>query len=91
MNYQQFEDDELGLRDHLAIDRTAMANQRTFLAYARTSIMLAATAVTLFKLFPGSGVARGVAIALVPSCLLIAILGTRNYLGLAKALRIVKR
>ena len=36
--YEQLEAEELILRDHLAIDRTALANERTFLAYIRTAL-----------------------------------------------------
>lgn len=40
------------LRDHLAYDRTVLANERTFLAYLRTAIALLAAGGTLVKLFP---------------------------------------
>lgn len=45
--YSQFEDDELTLRDRLAIDRTTLANERTLLAYARTALALLAGGVAL--------------------------------------------
>ena len=37
------------MRDHLAANRTALANERTFLAYVRTSIALAAGGFGLIK------------------------------------------
>ena len=37
------------LRDDLARDRTAMANERTLLAYGRTSLGLLGLAVVIFK------------------------------------------
>jgi len=37
------------IRDHLAVNRTALANERTFLAYVRTSIALAAGGFGLIK------------------------------------------
>lgn len=43
--------DELIIRDHLAVDRTALANERTFLAYIRTAIAAGATGFGLIKLF----------------------------------------
>jgi len=49
--YEQFEQDQLILRDQLAIDRTILANERTFLAYVRTSMAAAAVGVSLFKFF----------------------------------------
>ena len=33
-------EDQLILRDHLAADRTILANERTFLAYIRTALTL---------------------------------------------------
>lgn len=43
--------DELILRDHLAIDRTRLANERTLLAYIRTAFMLIVAGATALKLF----------------------------------------
>ncbi len=50
--YSQFASDELILRDHLAMDRTIMANERTFLAYIRTGLGLFAAGVSLLQFFP---------------------------------------
>jgi putative membrane protein len=43
--------DELILRDHLALDRTRLANERTLLAYVRTAFMLIVAGATALKLF----------------------------------------
>ena len=43
--------EELIMRDHLAADRTALANERTFLAYIRTALGAGATGFGLIKLF----------------------------------------
>ena len=51
MPYSQFEPSELQLTDHLAIDRTVLANERTLLAYGRTAIVLVASGATLLKHF----------------------------------------
>jgi putative membrane protein len=40
---------ELILRDHLAIDRTRLANERTLLAYIRTAFMLLVAGATAVK------------------------------------------
>ena len=37
--YTQFKKEELILRDYLAADRTALANERTLMAYIRTSVL----------------------------------------------------
>lgn len=43
--------DELILRDHLALDRTRLANERTLLAYIRTAFILVVAGATALKLF----------------------------------------
>ncbi len=45
---------EMILRDHLAVDRTIMANESSFLAYIRTALTLAVAGVSLLKLFHDS-------------------------------------
>ena len=52
--YSRFSEDELMLRDFLAIDRTVLANERTFLAYVRTALTLVIAGVTLERLFDSS-------------------------------------
>jgi inner membrane protein YidH len=42
---------ELILRDHLARDRTKLANERTLLAYIRTAFMLFVAGATALKVF----------------------------------------
>lgn len=49
--YQRFANQELILRDQLAIDRTVLANERTLLAYIRTSLAMIAAGVTVVQLF----------------------------------------
>ena len=46
---------ERPLSDHLAVERTAMANERTLLAYVRTSLAILAIAVTVIKFFNSQG------------------------------------
>jgi putative membrane protein len=41
--------EELILRDHLALDRTRLANERTLLSYVRTALMLAVAGATAVK------------------------------------------
>ncbi|MCE7746745.1 MAG: DUF202 domain-containing protein [Candidatus Heimdallarchaeota archaeon] len=42
------------IRDHLAADRTAQANERTFLAYVRTALAFGAGGIGLIKFFEES-------------------------------------
>jgi putative membrane protein len=49
--YERFNESEMILRDHLAADRTSLANQNTFLAYTRTALALFAGGVTFIHFF----------------------------------------
>ena len=49
--YTRFSAEELILRDHLALDRTKLANERTLLGYIRTSLALIVAGVTFTKIF----------------------------------------
>ncbi len=49
--YDAWRQEELILRDFLAIDRTVLANERTFLAYVRTSLAFLVVGGTLFQFF----------------------------------------
>lgn len=51
ISYAGDDKQEMVLRDHLAVDRTIMANETSFLAYVRTALTLAVAGVTLLKLF----------------------------------------
>jgi len=86
MRYEDF-DEDLGLRDLLALDRTILANERTTLAYARTAVMLGVSAVTLFKVFPDSRWAQTTGVALIPLALIVGVFGAVRYFSLAKSLK----
>lgn len=49
--YAKIIKEELILRDHLAADRTTLANERTYLAYVRTSMTMFIVGVSLIKFF----------------------------------------
>ncbi|HUT80390.1 MAG TPA: DUF202 domain-containing protein [Candidatus Bathyarchaeia archaeon] len=49
--YYKVDPKELIIRDHLAADRTALANERTLLSYVRTALASGATGFGLIKLF----------------------------------------
>ncbi|MBA3789362.1 DUF202 domain-containing protein [Patescibacteria group bacterium] len=51
--YQKFINEELILRDQLAIDRTKLSNDRTLLAFARTALTLFITGITALHFIPG--------------------------------------
>ena len=86
MDYEDFEIEQLGLRDLLALDRTILANERTMLAYARTSVMLLVSSVTLFKVFYTNHYALLAGTILFPVAIGVAALGVRRYLQLSRSL-----
>jgi putative membrane protein len=49
--YARFADDDLSLRDLLAVDRTVVANERTLLGYIRTSLALMVTGASMVQFF----------------------------------------
>ena len=49
--YARFANDDLTLRDVLAVDRTVVANERTLLGYARTTLALLAAGGSLLHFF----------------------------------------
>ncbi len=42
--------DQLTMRDHLAIDRTRLANERTLLSFIRTALYFSIMGITVIKL-----------------------------------------
>jgi putative membrane protein len=49
MDEPSYTTEDLILRDHLALDRTQLANERTLLSYLRTALMLAVAGATAVK------------------------------------------
>jgi len=76
--YQRFSNTDLILRDHLAMDRTTLANERTFLAYIRTALSFSIVGATCIK-FLSSRLAIMGGWALVAVALVLAIVGVWRY------------
>ena len=91
MVYHDIDEQELSLRDFLALDRTILASERTVLAYVRTALMLIVSAISLIKLFPLNFLAQTAGIALVPLAALVTLIGFQRYLLLSRSLKKVKR
>ncbi len=77
-------DNEIILRDRLAIDRTKLANQRTLLAYLRTSLIFLGTSVTLFQLFTYKDILFYVAILSMVFSSVFLIIGIVVYKKVSK-------
>jgi inner membrane protein YidH len=75
------------INDHLALDRTQLANERTLLAYLRTAVMLIVTGATALEFVGGS-----LAVNLAGWCLIglgvcVAMLGTGRFARMRRAIR----
>lgn len=49
--YYYYNKESMILRDHLAADRTVLANERTFLAYIRTALSILVAGASFIKFF----------------------------------------
>ncbi|NLF17679.1 MAG: DUF202 domain-containing protein [Lentisphaerae bacterium] len=87
--YERFRQDDLILRDELAIDRTLLANERTVLAYFRSALTLILAGVT-FLHFIEAGLLRIIGYAFVPLGIAVAILGWARYRRMDAGIRIVR-
>jgi putative membrane protein len=76
--YKRFSDTDLILRDHLAIDRTTLANERTFLAYIRTALSFSIVGATCIKFLTSRLAVLG-GWALIAVALILIIVGIWRY------------
>ncbi|MGL5084788.1 MAG: DUF202 domain-containing protein [Clostridium sp.] len=84
-NYEKFEKDMV-LNDHLAVDRTKLANERTLLAFLRTVITFVVAGITLGNILDGRARIYVVAI-LFTSAFVFGGYGIYQYIKLAKKLK----
>jgi putative membrane protein len=76
--YSRFGQDDLILRDELAIDRTLLANERTLLAYLRSGVALLIAGVTIIH-FSLQGWFLTVGIACIPVGIAAGLIGVARY------------
>ena len=88
--YERFTNEELILRDELAIDRTILANERTLLAYGRTGLALIIGGVT-FTQFGEYGILLPMGIVLIPLGLVIIIFGYQRYRWMSSSINKVRK
>ena len=70
---------EMILRDHLAVDRTIMANERSLLSYARTMLASVAGGITIIKLFGADSDMKILGIVLISFGIVSLIVGIYRY------------
>jgi putative membrane protein len=88
--YAQFRPEELILRDHLAVDRTILANERTFLAYIRTALYLIVAGVTFVKFFD-TAVVVAVGWLFLPLGIITLAIGLRRYRSMKETIDAIRR
>jgi len=88
--YLRFADDELILRDELAIDRTLLANERTVLAYLRSAVALVLAGVSIMH-FAHEGWFRAIGIVSVPAGLFVGVFGVRRYRRMDRGISVIRR
>ena len=76
--YERFQSGDLILRDELAVDRTALANERTLLSYIRTGLALGVTGAGAIKFF-GSLIAVLLGWCFVVLALVVVGLGVSRF------------
>ena len=77
--------ERLFLRDHLAAQRTILANERTFLSYIRTALTLLVAGVSFIKFF-GSVVIQVLGWILIPLGLFTLVKGIISFRKMARRL-----
>jgi putative membrane protein len=88
--YTKFSEEELILRDQLAIDRTILANESTFLAYIRTSLAIIAGGATLIHFFEEI-LSQYIGWMLVAFGLVILIMGYKRFKRMERTINEIKR
>jgi putative membrane protein len=84
--YEGFQETDLIVRDHLALDRTQLANERTLLAYLRSGVALLLAGATLFHFAQSSWLAW-VGIGCLPLGGLTLMFGLWRFFRTARRLR----
>jgi putative membrane protein len=89
MPYSKINPDEMILRDHLAYDRTILANETTLLAYLRTAMALLAAGATLFRLYSDDAFFQVLGMVMLVLGVLIAAVGIHRFFAMSKRLIIL--
>ncbi len=84
--YEGLRQDEMIVRDYLALDRTRLANERTLLAYLRSGVSLVLAGATLLH-FSGDTWLAWVGLACIPVGILAMLFGSWRFTVIARRLR----
>lgn len=87
--YARFKNDDLILRDELAIDRTLLANERTLLAYLRSGVALIIAGLTMMNFSPTSWF-WAIGLACPPTGLVVGLIGILRYRTMNRAILAVR-
>lgn len=87
--YQKFRDNELILRDELAIDRTVLANERTLLAYLRSAVSLVIAGVSIMH-FSLQSWFRAIGVVCIPVGIVTGIFGVVRYRSINRSITAVR-
>jgi putative membrane protein len=91
MPYSKINPDDMILRDHLAYDRTVLANERTLLSYLRTAIALLAAGGTLVKIFPDEASMVRLGVVLLALGAMAAYIGIWRFVAVKRKLSLTYR
>lgn len=88
--YARFDNNNLILRDELAIDRTLLANERTLLAYLRSGMALVIAGLTIMNLSQAVWFWM-VEVACLPIGIIAGIVGVVRYQHMNNAIVLVRK
>jgi putative membrane protein len=88
--YEAFSEEEMILRDHLALDRTILANERTFLSYVRTTLAVVIVGATLLHLSQDY-VLDSLGALCILSGIIILVIGSKRTMAMSRAIHAKKR
>ena len=88
--YAQFNASELILRDHLAVDRTLLANERTLLSYLRSGVALFIAGISIIH-FSNQGWFAAFGLLCLPSGVATALFGFHRFRQMNRAILVIRQ
>ncbi len=88
--YAQFNTSELILRDHLAVDRTLLANERTLLSYLRSGVALFIAGISIIH-FSNLGWFSAVGFLCLPCGVLTVLFGIQRFRKMNRAILVIRQ